>query len=59
MACALTCMAFWAVFRVEIPWAYAFGGAFLTALLELLPLRVDDNLAVPVITGAALQLMLP
>ncbi len=32
-------------------------GAFVATLAELLPLRIDDNLTVPLISGAAMQLM--
>ena len=32
-------------------------GAFVASLAELLPLRIDDNLTVPLISGAVMQLM--
>ncbi len=32
-------------------------GAFVATLAELLPLRIDDNLTVPLISGAVMQLM--
>ena len=32
-------------------------GAFVATLVELLPLRIDDNLTVPLISGAVMQLM--
>ena len=32
-------------------------GAFVATLAELLPLRIDDNLTVPIISGAVMQLM--
>lgn len=32
-------------------------GAFFATLTELLPLRIDDNLTVPLISGAVMQLM--
>lgn len=33
-------------------------GAFFATLTELLPLRIDDNLTVPLISGAIMQLMI-
>ncbi len=33
----------------------AVGGAFVATTVELLPLRLDDNLTVPLISGAAMQ----
>ncbi len=33
-------------------------GAFVATLAELLPLRIDDNLTVPLISGAVMQLMI-
>jgi dolichol kinase len=33
-------------------------GAFIAAGVELLPLSVNDNLAIPVLAGAAMELML-
>ena len=32
-------------------------GAFVATLAELLPLRIDDNLTVPLISGAVMQVM--
>lgn len=32
-------------------------GAFVATIVELLPLRIDDNLTVPLISGAAMQIM--
>ncbi len=32
-------------------------GAFVATLAELLPMRIDDNLTVPIISGAVMQLM--
>ena len=32
-------------------------GAFVATLAELLPLRIDDNLTVPLVSGAVMQLM--
>ena len=34
------------------------AGAFFATLTELLPLRIDDNLTVPLISGAIMQLMI-
>jgi dolichol kinase len=33
------------------------AGAFVATLVELLPLRIDDNLTMPLISGAVMQLM--
>lgn len=33
-------------------------GAFVATLVELLPLRIDDNLTMPLISGAVMQLMI-
>ena len=51
LACFLTGVAIYGVTRPfmagGMPWAAAAAGAALTALLEVLPVRVDDNLLVP------------
>ena len=33
------------------------GGAFIATVVELLPLRIDDNLTVPLIAGAVMQVV--
>ncbi len=40
-----------------VPWSAIFMGALTAAVLEALPLGIDDNLSVPVLTGLLLQLM--
>ena len=42
---------------LEYHWALGVGAA-VAALMELLPLRIDDNLTVPLISGAAITLLL-
>lgn len=37
-------------------WGFALAGAFACALGELMPLRTDDNLSIPLISGALLWL---
>ena len=46
-----------AVDVLEYHWALGVGAA-VAALMELLPLRIDDNLTVPLISGAAITLLL-
>jgi len=41
----------------QVPWSALFMGALSAAVLESMPLGVDDNLSVPVLTGLLLQLM--
>lgn len=56
LACAATCLAFWFLFPAGVPFAKGFTIAVATAILELLPVRIDDNLFVPIITGAILEI---
>ena len=46
-----------AVDEVEHHWSIGVGAA-IAALVELAPLRLDDNLTVPLISGAAMTIML-
>lgn len=39
------------------PWAALFTGALVATVVESLPLGIDDNLTVPLLTGLLLQLM--
>jgi len=41
----------------DAPWTALFMGALTAAVIESLPLGIDDNLSVPVLTGLLLQLM--
>lgn len=41
----------------EAAWSAIFMGALTATVLEALPLGIDDNLSVPVLTGLLLQLM--
>ena len=43
---------------VDFHWALA-AGAIVAALIELAPLMIDDNLTIPLISGAAMTLLLP
>ena len=62
LACLATCFALGvALFhQVGTPWAgaaqVAIIGAVAAALVELLPLRINDNVTIPVISGLALML---
>jgi dolichol kinase len=51
LACFLTGMAVYGATRPfmagDMPWTAAVAGATLTAFLEVLPVRIDDNLLVP------------
>jgi len=44
-------------FGLESPWSALFMGALSATVIESLPLGIDDNLTVPVLTGVLLQLM--
>ncbi|MFW5909044.1 MAG: diacylglycerol/polyprenol kinase family protein [Desulfosalsimonas sp.] len=54
LASLLACITFWALFP-EIDAVPAIAGAMITGLLEFLPLRINDNLFVPLICGLILQ----
>ncbi|MFP4194219.1 MAG: diacylglycerol/polyprenol kinase family protein [Desulfosalsimonas sp.] len=54
LASLLACISFWALFP-EIDFAPAFAGAMITGVLEFLPLKINDNLFVPVVCGLVLQ----
>ena len=54
-ACFIVCM------LITLFWIHpivGITGAFFATLTELLPLRIDDNLTVPLISGAVMQLMI-
>ena len=42
---------------INAPWSALFMGALSAAVIESLPLGIDDNLTVPVLTGLLLQMM--
>jgi len=42
---------------IAAPWTALFIGAMSATVVESLPLGIDDNLTVPVLTGLALQMM--
>ncbi len=50
-------IAFKLIAGIDAPWAALFMGSLTAAVIEALPLGIDDNLTVPVLTGALLQLM--
>lgn len=54
LASIAACLLFWILFP-GIDFGFALIAAVLTGLLELLPLKIDDNLFVPVICGLILQ----
>jgi dolichol kinase len=56
LACFAACVVLWWGFP-KVPFGQGMLCAFLTALLELSPLPIDDNLAVPLITGTFLTLL--
>ncbi|MCF8109639.1 MAG: hypothetical protein K9J81_11690 [Desulfohalobiaceae bacterium] len=53
-ACVAACLLFWTLFP-KTGFALALTAALLTGILELIPTRINDNLAVPVICGLILQ----
>ncbi len=70
-ACFVVCSAialFWLNPIIGLTETFALGltgtfvigltGAFVATLVELLPLRIDDNLTVPLISGTVMQLMI-
>ncbi|MFO7930468.1 MAG: diacylglycerol/polyprenol kinase family protein [Thermodesulfobacteriota bacterium] len=54
LASLSACMLFWAVFP-QTGFQTALAAALMTSFLETLPLKIDDNLAVPIICGFILQ----
>ena len=54
LACIAACMLFWLLFPVT-GLATSLAAAFLTGVLEILPLKINDNLFVPVTCGTILQ----
>ncbi|MFP4158913.1 MAG: diacylglycerol/polyprenol kinase family protein [Desulfobacterales bacterium] len=54
IASVSACLLFWTVFP-QTGFLTALAAAVLTSLLELLPLKINDNLAVPLICGFILQ----
>ncbi len=54
LACAGVCILFWIAFP-RVPAAQGIAAALLTAVLELAPIPINDNLLVPLVTGAVLR----
>lgn len=54
LACMAACVLFWCLFPVA-GFAMALAAAILTGLLEMIPMKINDNLAVPIICGFVLQ----
>ncbi|MCF8111649.1 MAG: hypothetical protein K9J85_09200 [Desulfobacteraceae bacterium] len=54
IASLLACIMFWALFP-KIDFTPALAGALITGFLEFLPLKINDNLFVPIICGLILQ----
>lgn len=54
LACIGTCLLFWCIFPVS-GFAMALAGAVITGIFEMLPMKINDNLAVPLICGIILQ----
>jgi glycerol-3-phosphate acyltransferase PlsY len=42
---------------INVPLLLIFSGAFIATLIEVVPFNIDDNLSVPVITGAVLTII--
>ncbi len=42
----------------HIPWHIRWVGSFTAALVEVLPLRANDNLRVPIVSGSIMQLLM-
>lgn len=53
-ACIAACLLFWTLFP-QTGFGMALAAAILTGVLELAPLRVNDNFAVPLVCGLILQ----
>ena len=56
-ACFIVCTAITLLWLKQLNPVVGITGAFVATLVELLPLRIDDNLTVPLISGAVMQLM--
>ena len=50
-------IAFKLITGIDAPWPALFTGALTATVVEALPLGIDDNLTVPILTGVLLQLM--
>ena len=56
-ACFIVCTAITLLWLKQLNPIVGITGAFVATIVELLPLRIDDNLTVPLISGAAMQIM--
>jgi dolichol kinase len=56
LACFASCLVLWCLFP-RVPIGQGMLCAILTSLLELLPLPIDDNLLVPLVTGSVLAMI--
>ena len=54
LACISACLLFWCIFPFP-GFKMALAAAMITGILEMIPLRINDNLGVPVICGLILQ----
>jgi dolichol kinase len=60
-AAGLAACLIWAAYVAaggHLPWSVAIAGAFVASLVELLPIPLDDNLAVTLAAGYAMKLMM-
>ncbi len=57
-ACFIVCTAITLLWLKQLNPVVGITGAFVATLVELLPFRIDDNLTVPLISGAVMQLMI-
>jgi dolichol kinase len=56
LACFASCIVIWYLFP-RVPFGQGMLCAILTSLLEFLPLPIDDNLIVPLVTGTVLTIL--
>lgn len=60
LACLISCIAIGAAFYyggIGVPWLTILAGAIGTAIVEALPLPIDDNLTMPLFAGLVMTIM--
>ena len=60
LACFISMMVvvLWSHSRLSLPWFAGFVGAIAGTLIELVPLKINDNLTIPILSGVFMWLLI-
>lgn len=48
----------WSHFKLFLPWIPGLAGAFIGTVIELVPLKINDNLTIPILSGVTMWLLI-